>query len=46
MIANARIVRFVTCREYADKSFLPLFKEAKIEFDRIEPPDVDLTVVD
>ncbi len=36
MIANAKIKRFVTCGEYADKSFEPLFAEAGIKFEKIK----------
>lgn len=36
IIANAKIKRFVTCGEYADKDFEPLFKEAGIKFEQIK----------
>jgi dCMP deaminase len=32
MIVNAKIIRYVTCEEYSDDSFISLFKEANIEF--------------
>jgi dCMP deaminase len=39
MLVNARIKRFVTFGNYADKSFIDLFHEAGIEFDlRNRPP--------
>ena len=38
MIANAKIKRVVTCGDYADKSFEPLFKEAGIKFEKIKLP--------
>jgi dCMP deaminase len=38
MLVNARIRRFVTSGEYADDSFIDLFREAVIEFDRHEEP--------
>ena len=38
MLVNARIRRFVTSGEYADDSFIDLFREAGIEFDRHEEP--------
>ena len=34
MIVNAKVKRFITCGDYADKSFEPLFKEVKIEFEK------------
>jgi dCMP deaminase len=46
MIVNAGIRRFVTCREYADRSFLPLFREARVKYTRIDPPDTSITVVE
>ncbi len=39
MIANAKIIRVVTCGEYADKNFIPLFKEAGIKFEIIKLKD-------
>jgi dCMP deaminase len=38
MIANAKIKKFITCGDYADKSFKPLFKELKIEFVKLPVP--------
>lgn len=42
MIVNARIERFITCGEYSDKSFKPLFKEAGIAYKVMAPPDLDI----
>lgn len=40
MLVNARIARFVTFGKYADDSFLELFKEAGIKFEKkSRPPD-------
>lgn len=39
MIVNAKIKRFVTCSDYADKDFEPLFKEAGIKFEKIKLKD-------
>lgn len=39
MIANAKIKRVVTCGDYADRSFEPLFKEAGIKFEKIKIKD-------
>ncbi|MFC1686537.1 cytidine/deoxycytidylate deaminase family protein [Patescibacteria group bacterium] len=36
ILVNAKIKRFVTCGEYADKAFKPLFKEAGIKFEEIK----------
>jgi len=38
MLVNARIKRFVTSGEYADDSFLNLFREAGVDFKRLEAP--------
>lgn len=42
MIANARIRRFVTYGTYAEKSFLPLFREAGIEYVEIKEPHMKI----
>lgn len=39
MLVNAKIKRFVTYGEYADDSFVELFKEANIQVDFKEKPD-------
>jgi len=43
MIVNAKMERFVTCSEYADKSFKALFKEAGIKYKTIEHPKLKIT---
>ncbi len=43
MLINARIARFVTCGEYADETFRDLFAEAGIAFDRLPPPQPEIT---
>lgn len=39
IIANAKIKRFVTCSDYSDKDFEPLFKEAGIKFEKTKLRD-------
>lgn len=39
MLVNAGIKKFVTYSDYPDKDALELFKEANIEFTRLEKPD-------
>ena len=46
MIANAGIVRYVTCLEYADESFKNLFEEANIEFSIIEKPSLTVSLLE
>ncbi|OIO76377.1 MAG: cytidine deaminase [Elusimicrobia bacterium CG1_02_37_114] len=46
MIVNAKISRFVTCGEYADKSFKPLFKETGIKFVKIKMPKLSITTLE
>ena len=43
MLVNAGIKRFVTCNTYADSSFKKLFKEAKIQFDRVKFPSLKIS---
>jgi len=38
MLVNARIKRFVTCGDYSDDSFIALFREAGVDFERHEEP--------
>ena len=38
-LVNAKIVRYVTCREYPAKVSLELFKQANIIFDVIDEPE-------
>ena len=46
MVANAGIVRFVMCTEYADKSYKELFKETNIEVLKIGTPDLGISVLE
>ncbi|HBU70180.1 MAG TPA: cytidine deaminase [Elusimicrobia bacterium] len=46
MLVNAKITRFVSCSEYADDSFKKLFKEAGIEFVKIERPSLSISILD
>lgn len=46
MLANARIVRFVTCTDYADDSFRGLFNEVGIEFVKIPKPELTISVLE
>jgi dCMP deaminase len=46
MLVNARIRRFVTFGHYADDSFLTMFKEAGIEFERRERPSAQIKSLD
>ena len=43
MLVNARIKRFVTSGEYADDSFLNLFREAGVDFERLEAPPCSIS---
>ena len=43
MIVNAQIIKFVACGQYADKNFEPLFKEAGVEYKRIDAPKLSIT---
>ncbi len=42
MIVNAKIKRYVTYGTYAEKTFLPLFKEAKIEYVETKEPQLKI----
>lgn len=46
MIANAGITRFVMCNEYADKSFVKLFKEKDIKYSQIPMPDLGISILE
>lgn len=46
MLVNAGIVRVVSCAEYPDKAFRALFKEAEIEYQTIEKPSREITILD
>lgn len=43
MLINARIARFVTYGSYADDTFRDLFAEAGIGFDKLPPPQPEIT---
>lgn len=43
MLANAKIKSFITCSNYADRSFMPLFKEVRIKFIKIPKPKLYIT---
>jgi len=45
MLINARIARFVTYGTYSEESFVELFGEAGIKFDRVQPPSCDITLL-
>ncbi len=46
MLVNARIKRFVSFREYNDKSFVEMFKEAGIEVDMKNRPPSRISYLD
>ncbi|HCJ65774.1 MAG TPA: cytidine deaminase [Elusimicrobia bacterium] len=46
MLANARIKRYVSCSNYADKSFRNLFREAKIKFAKLKKPNLKIEILD
>ena len=46
MIVNSKITKFVTCGYYKDQSFLPLFKEAGIEFVTIPRPKTSISILE
>jgi len=43
MLVNAKIKRFVTFGNYADDSFIKLFQEAGIQFDKLAMPSLAIT---
>jgi dCMP deaminase len=45
MLVNARIKRFVTFGNYADDSFIDLFREAGVEFERHGEPPSRITLL-
>lgn len=45
MIANVKISKFITCNDYSDKSFKPLFKETGIEFTKIRKPSLEISLL-
>ena len=42
MLINARIARFVTCGTYSEETFVELFCEAGIQFERLAPPPSEI----
>ena len=46
MIVNAKIVKFITCGNYADKNFKSLFHEAGVGYRTIARPKLVITKVD
>jgi len=46
MMVNARIKRVVNFREYADDSFVEMFKEAGVEYDILPRPPSEITYLD
>lgn len=43
MLVNAKIKRLVSCGDYADTSFMELFREAGIEFEKKKRPSSRIT---
>lgn len=43
MLANAKIKSFITCSNYVDRAFIPLFKEVRIKFIKISKPKLYIT---
>lgn len=43
MLVNAKIKRFVSYSDYADNAFLDLFREANIEFEKMQKPSLQIT---
>ncbi len=46
MLVNAKIDRFVSYSNYADDSFIKLFEEAGIEFEKKDRPSSEITFLD
>jgi dCMP deaminase len=46
MLVNAKIKRYVSYSEYADDSFIELFKEAGIKFERRKKPSSKVNFLD
>ncbi|MEK6645311.1 MAG: dCMP deaminase family protein [Candidatus Firestonebacteria bacterium] len=46
MIANSKITKYITCTDYADKSFKELFKEVGIKFIKIPKPNLTVNVLE
>lgn len=43
MLVNARIKRFVTSGNYADGSFMELFNEAGVQYEKLPEPSLEIT---
>ncbi|NQU83028.1 MAG: cytidine deaminase [Parcubacteria group bacterium] len=46
MLVNAKIVRLVTFKKYADDDFVELFKEAGIQIDILEKPSLEISILE
>lgn len=46
MVVNAKIKRFVTCSYYPDKTYEDLFKDSGVQFDVIQKPLLNISVLD
>ncbi len=46
MLVNAKIERFVSLREYSDKSFLELFNQAGIKIDILKRPSLKINFLE
>lgn len=46
ILVNAGITRFITFSDYADSSFLELFKESNIEFIKLPKPSTEINMMD
>lgn len=46
MLVNAGIRRFVTCTDYADSAFRPLFREAGVAFEKMRSPETAISVLE
>jgi dCMP deaminase len=45
MIVNAKIKRFVTYKDYPDENFKNLFKEAGVEFVKLDLPKTEISIL-
>lgn len=45
MLINARVARFVTYGTYSEETFVGLFAEAGIRFDRLPTPSADISLL-
>ncbi len=46
ILVNAKVKRFVSYSDYADNSFIKLFKEAGISFEKKKRPSSEITFLD